>query len=92
MERKELERALACWLHYLVAGVNETGEALKIDDAGAAELVSRLRAGANESESIQSALAHRSVFGETEWPRSFIDRLATNLKILRRGGVAALIS
>ena len=38
VERKELERALACWLHYLVAGTSESGDALKIDDAGAAAI------------------------------------------------------
>ena len=91
VERKELERARACWLHYLAAAVNEAGEALKIHDAGAAELASRLRAGASESESIRSAFSHTSVFGDTEWPQAFVDRMANHLKTLRGGGVAALI-
>ncbi len=91
VERKELERALACWLHYLAAGANEAGETLNLHDGGATELASRLKAGASESESIQLALAHTSVFGDTEWPQPFVDRIANHLRTLRSGGVAALI-
>src|SRR5262249_43052935 len=91
IERPRLERALAAWLYYLFAQCDEAGEALKINDPGAAALVSRLRTAGDELETVRSVLAHASVFGDEEWPEAFIARLAAHLAVLSKGGVAALI-
>jgi fructuronate reductase len=92
VERPRLERALAAWLHYLLVPRDEAGEALTINDPGAATLVSRLRTAGDEMETVRSALAHASIFGDEAWPEAFITRLAAHLVALRRGGVVALIA
>ena len=92
VERPRLERALAAWLHYLFAQRNDAGEALMINDSGAAALVSRLRTAGDEIETVRSGLAFASVFGNEAWPETFIARLAAHLAVLRKGGVAALIA
>jgi fructuronate reductase len=87
-----LERALAAWLHYLLAQRSDTGSALEVSDPGAAALVARMRAGQNTKDVARAALAHTSVFGDAPWPDTFIARLSGHLDALRRAGVAALIS
>src|SRR2546427_7216618 len=82
VERPRLERALAAWLHYLVAQCNDAGEALMINDSGAAALVSRLRTAGDEIETVRSGLAFASVFGNEAWPETFIARLAAHLAVL----------
>ena len=74
IERPRLERALAAWLYYLFAKRDEGGEALTINDPGAAALASRLRTAGDELETVRSALAHASVFGDEAWPEAFIAR------------------
>jgi len=65
---------------------------LTINDPGAAALASRLRTAGDELETVRSALAHASVFGDEAWAEAFIARLAAHLAVLRKGGVAALIA
>ncbi len=92
IERPRLERALAAWLHYLREGRSDSGEDLKIEDAGAPALAARLRATPDAAAAVRSALTHASVFGNESWPEPFVARLAAHLAALRRGGVAALLA
>lgn len=91
-ERPFLERALACWLHYLGAGVDERGRPLAISDPGAGRLMASLRAPADAEDAVRAALACESVFGREPWPEPFIERLARHVAVLRRGGTTALLS
>lgn len=92
IELPQLERALALWLFYLVAGHNAKGEALVISDPGAAALVTRMRGAGGERATVQAALGHTSVFGHEGWPDVFIDRMAAHLSTLRQRGVNALLA
>jgi fructuronate reductase len=91
VERPQLERALAAWLHYLSSGRSDSGAALVISDPGAPALAERLRGAADAGAAVQAALAHASVFGASPWPASFAARLASHLSTLRRGGMTALL-
>jgi fructuronate reductase len=91
IERPQLERALAIWLHYLRAGHSDRGAALAVSDPGAAALTARLRA-PDAGDAARAALAHAPVFGAEPWPPAFADRLAAYLSRLHRGGLAALLT
>ncbi|MCB1777019.1 MAG: mannitol dehydrogenase family protein [Candidatus Competibacteraceae bacterium] len=92
IERPFLERALAAWLHYLVVGVSESGQVLRINDPGAPALAERLRTAAKDAETaVRTALGHASVFGGEPWSEVFIERLARHLAALRAGGLDALL-
>ncbi|MDM0112823.1 mannitol dehydrogenase family protein [Variovorax sp. J22R133] len=92
VERPQLERALASWLHYLSTGRSDSGAALVISDPGAEALAARLRQTANDMDAANAALAHSPVFGLQPWPPAFVERLAGHLSTLRRGGMTALLS
>jgi fructuronate reductase len=92
VERPFLERALALWLHYLGAGVDERGRALVISDPGADRLIARLRAAGDADDTVRAALAYEPVFGREPWPEPFVGRVARHVAVLRRGGTAALLS
>lgn len=92
VERPQLERALAIWLHYLAAGHSDNGAALVISDPGAEALAARLRRAANDTDAANAALAHSAVFGTGPWPPVFAGRLARHLSTLRQGGMTALLS
>ena len=87
-----VERALAAWLHYLLAQRSDSGKALEISDPGAAALGARMRVAQNTREAARAALAHTSVFGEAPWPETFTSRLSEHLAVLRNHGVGALLS
>ena len=91
IERPQLERALAAWLHYLASGRSERGAALVISDPGAPALAERLRGAADAGAAVRAALALVPVFGDAPWPADFVTRLADHLATVRRGGVAALL-
>ncbi|MBL8350839.1 MAG: mannitol dehydrogenase family protein [Burkholderiaceae bacterium] len=90
-ERPQLERALAAWLHYLASGRSDLCTALVISDPGAPALADKLRSAADPRAAVQAALAQTAVFGADPWPTAFVDRLATHLSTLRRGGISALL-
>lgn len=92
VERPQLERALATWLHYLATARSDSGAELVISDPGAAALAARLRQAANDSDAANAALAHSAVFGTAPWPPTLADRLARHLSTLRNGGMTALLS
>ncbi|HSI61200.1 MAG TPA: mannitol dehydrogenase family protein [Ideonella sp.] len=92
IERPQLERALAAWLHYLASGRGDSGAPLAISDPGAPALAARLRAAGDALGAVQAALAHAPVFGDTPWPAAFTARLAAHLSALRQGGMTALLS
>ena len=87
-----VERALAAWLHYLLAQLSDGGSPLVISDPGAAELGTRMRAQNNTNDVVRAALAQTSVFGESPWTDAFIARLSKHLAAMRSGGVDALLS
>jgi fructuronate reductase len=87
-----LERALAAWLHYLLAQRSQRGTALDISDPGALALGTRMRAAQNALEAARAALADTSVFGEVPWSETFVSRLSAHLAVLRDRGVDALLS
>ncbi|MEJ8825527.1 mannitol dehydrogenase family protein [Variovorax humicola] len=92
IERPQLERALAGWLHYLAAGRGDSGAPLVISDPGAAALAACMRETGNDTDAAKAALAHRPVFGTQPWPSAFADRLARHLCALRQGGMTALLA
>lgn len=92
VERPQLERAVAAWLHYLATGRGDSGEALLISDPGAAALAARVRQAANDTDAANAALAHGAVFGSEPWPPAFVARLARHLSTLRQGGMTALLA
>ena len=92
IERPQLERALALWLHYLARGRSDSGAALVISDPGAAPLAARLSQAADDTDAASAALAHGAVFGPEPWPHEFAARLALHLSALRQGGMSALLS
>jgi fructuronate reductase len=87
-----LERALAAWLHYLVAQRSDGGSPLVVSDPGAAALSARMRAEQGASDIVRAALAHTTVFGEAPWPDAFIARLSDHLAAASHGGVSQLLS
>jgi fructuronate reductase len=91
-ELPQVERALAAWLHYLMAQRSDSGSALVISDPGAAALGARMRARNNPNDVVRAALAQTSVFGESPWTDAFIARLSKHLATIRNGGVDALLS
>lgn len=91
VERPQLERALASWLHTLAAARSDSGKALVIDDPGAPALAERLRSAADATAAVQAALAHTAVFGDAPWPAAFVSRLAAQLTTVRDRGMAALL-
>jgi fructuronate reductase len=91
IERPYLERALAAWLHYLATGSDDRGAALVIADPGAGRLTQRLRAGRDDRQTILAALSEDAVFGREPWPEVLVERLASHLRALRRGGTSALL-
>jgi len=91
-ELPQVERALAAWLHYLMAQRSDSGSALVISDPGAAALGARMRARNNPNDVVRAALAQTSVFGESPWTDAFIARLSKHLATVRNGGVDALLS
>ncbi|HSW06757.1 mannitol dehydrogenase family protein [Aquabacterium sp.] len=92
VQRPQLERALAAWLHYLDTGRSDSGVPLVISDPGAPKLVERLRSAGRAQDAVQAALAHAPVFGAEAWPAAFVARLAAHLSTLRQGGITALLS
>ena len=92
IERPQLERALAVWLHYLTSERSDTGQALAISDPGAPALVARLRAAGSEIDTVQRALGHAGVFGDLPWPQPLATRLARHLTTLRQRGTSALLT
>lgn len=92
VHRPQLERALAIWLHYLAEGRSDRGAALVVSDPGAAALAQRMRSSGSAGGAVQAALAHGPVFGDTDWPPAFTERLGTHLAALRRGGLGALLT
>jgi len=91
-ELPQVERALAAWLHYLIAQCSDTGSALVISDPAAASLAKRMRAHQDPNDVVRAALAQTSVFGEAPWTDAFIARLSKHLAAVRSGGVGALLS
>jgi fructuronate reductase len=92
IERPQLERALAAWLHYLATERSDSGAPLVVSDPGAPALAERLRAAGDAVGAVRAALAHTPVFGDTPWPPAFVARLAAQLSTLRQGGMTALLS
>lgn len=92
IERPQLERALAAWLHYLERERSDAGEALHISDPGAAALAWRLRQASSPQQAAAAALAHTPVFGAEPYPPAFATRLARHLASLREGGIAVLLA
>ncbi|VTU46135.1 Mannitol 2-dehydrogenase (plasmid) [Variovorax sp. SRS16] len=92
VERPQLERALASWLHYLATGRSDSGTTLVISDPGADALAARVRQAANDVDAANAALAHGPVFGTQPWPPAFAERLAGHLSTLRHGGMTALLA
>jgi fructuronate reductase len=92
VDRPQLERALAIWLHYLATGRSDSGTPLVISDPGAASLAARLRSAASDADAAFAALAHASVFGADPWPPAFAARLAGHLSTLRQRGTKALLA
>ena len=63
-----LERALAAWLHYLIAATQRQRMALAISDPGAAAAW-RAHAGTqNASDVVRAALAQHQRLRRTPWP------------------------
>jgi fructuronate reductase len=91
IERPYLERVLAVWLHYLAVRTNEKGAPLVVIDAGAARLAERLRAGRDERQTVLAALSDAAVFGREQWSAALVERVASHLCTLRRGGTVALL-
>ena len=92
IERPQLERALAAWLHYLASGLSDAGTPLVVNDPGAPALAGQLRSASDADAAARAALAYASVFGTAPWPAEFAARLAAHLSILRLGGMRALLA
>lgn len=93
-EQPFLERALACWLLYLVRGRDDVGCELKVNDPGAASLAQRMHAiglAANGRAWVVAALSEERVFGKTPWPDSWVTRVGAYLERAHRDGAFSLV-
>ena len=91
IERPQLERALAAWLHFLASARDCKAQALVIGDPGAPALIARLQNADGPQAAVLAALGHASVFGQQPWPQAFVERLTRHLSTLRQGGIFALL-
>jgi len=87
-----LERALAAWLHYLLAQRSEGGVPLVVSDPGAAALAERMRAQSNAVDVVRAALSCATVFGAASWPEPFVLRISRHVAAVRSTGVGGLLS
>ncbi len=87
-----LEWALAAWLHYLKHPVNAQGQALAVQDPGAAALQALLADAQTPAEALAAALTHAPVFGSAPWPTEWQQRVAAHGERLQTQGVLASLA
>ncbi len=86
-----LMSALAVWLHYLDRGCSASGQALHIQDPGAAALQARLHAAEGLHHKVLAACQHEAVFGPNDWPREWVLEVTQHWSLLEGQGLAALM-
>ena len=90
---ERLALAVAAWMHYL-RGVDEAGQAHRIEDPLADELAGLVRRADAAGSALERAAcfsAFRPVFGELGLEPRFVAALARQAQVLREGGVRAAL-
>ena len=92
-QSERLARAVAAWMHYL-KGVDEAGQAHRIEDPLADELTDLVRRADAADGALERAAcvsAFTPVFGELGREPRFVAALARQAVALREGGVRAAL-
>jgi hypothetical protein len=68
-----------------------SGQAVRIQDPGAAALQARLQAAPGLRDKVLAACGHEAVMGPNDWPAAWVDALTQHWGVIRDRGLAALL-